>query len=220
MAAKAPVKTTAMMIENLKMGEAVCEVLRKTPVRHVVYISSDAVYADCDQPLTEISCAQPQSLHGIMHLARETMLSQGFSGPLSILRPTLIYGRDDPHNGYGPNRFYRLALRGQEIQLFGNGEERRDHIWVEDVAQVVCEAVIHQKEGYFNLATGELATFRTIAEICVEVAGRRGVKITTIPRVQPMPHGGFRPISVARLRASFPEFHPVGIRKGLEVAFR
>ena len=29
--------------------------------------------------------------------------------PVGILRPTLVYGANDPHNGYGPNRFRRLA---------------------------------------------------------------------------------------------------------------
>jgi nucleoside-diphosphate-sugar epimerase len=41
----------------------------------------------------------------------------------------------DPHNGYGPNRFRRLAAAGQEIVLFGGGEERRDHVLVDDVAR-------------------------------------------------------------------------------------
>ena len=28
---------------------------------------------------------------------------------LCIVRPTLVYGANDPHNGYGPNKFIRLA---------------------------------------------------------------------------------------------------------------
>ena len=47
---------------------------RKRPVAHLVYISSDAVYADGPLPLTEASPAAPTSLHGAMHLAREQML--------------------------------------------------------------------------------------------------------------------------------------------------
>ena len=46
----------------------------------------------------------------------------------SILRPTLIYGEGDPHNGYGPNKFMRLAKKNEDILLFGKGEELRDHI--------------------------------------------------------------------------------------------
>jgi UDP-glucose 4-epimerase len=45
------------------------------------------------------------------------------------VRSTLIYGEGDPHNGHGPNRFRRLAAAGQEIVLFGEGEERRVTCW-------------------------------------------------------------------------------------------
>ena len=117
--AKAPVKNEAMLIENLQMGKAVCEALQKSSVKHVIYISSDAVYADSDSPLSEHSCAQPGSLHGVMHLTREVMLVNAWQGPLCFLRPTLIYGSGDPHNGYGPNRFMRQAKKGEDIFIFG-----------------------------------------------------------------------------------------------------
>ena len=127
-----------MMLENIGMMAAVCEAVAKQPVAHLVYVSSDAVYADGPLPLTEASPAAPTSLHGAMHLAREQMLlSIAGSTPLAILRPTLVYGAGDPHNGYGPNRFRRQANRGETIVLFGEGEERRDHVDVDDIAEIV-----------------------------------------------------------------------------------
>ena len=68
-----------------------------------------------------------------MHLTREAILKDNFNKILCILRPTLIYGPGDTHNGYGPNRFINLALKNKSIPIFGNGEEKRDHIFVEDV---------------------------------------------------------------------------------------
>jgi len=38
-----------------------------------------------------------------MHLTREMILKNKFNKILCILRPTLIYGPGDSHNGYGPN---------------------------------------------------------------------------------------------------------------------
>ena len=73
-----------------------------------------AVYADDAHPVTECSTIAPSTLHGLMHVARELMFQSDFHGPLAILRPTLIYGAADPHNGYGPNRFRRLADRRLE----------------------------------------------------------------------------------------------------------
>jgi len=204
-AAKAPVKSEAMLIENLRMCESACEALKQTPVNHVVYISSDAVYSDSDSPLTERSCAQPGSLHGIMHLAREVMLSNAYSGPLCILRPTLIYGKEDPHNGYGPNRFLRLASKGEEIVLFGEGEERRDHVWVEDVAELVSRVILHCSKGILNIATGTVMSFKELAELSIHLSGKTSI-IKSTKRVGPMPHNGYRPFDPKSTIAAFPDF--------------
>src|SRR5438477_2838285 len=69
--ARAPCKNTEMLIENVRMAAAVCAALVTRPVAHVVYISSDAVYRDSRELLSESSCAEPGSLHGAMHLVRE-----------------------------------------------------------------------------------------------------------------------------------------------------
>ena len=53
-----------MLIENMVMARAMVHALAAVPLAHVVNISSDAVYADSDRPLTETSCASPGSLHG------------------------------------------------------------------------------------------------------------------------------------------------------------
>ena len=116
-----------------------------------------------------------------MHLARELMLKATVKAPFAVVRSTLIYGEGDPHNGYGPNRFRRLAAAGQEIVLFGEGEERRDHVLVDDVAEIVCRVIEHRSRGTLNIATGEVYSFRDIAERVAAMAkpgwrcaGRRG----------------------------------------------
>ena len=162
--ALAPVKTSAMLLDNLRMGAAVTTALRQQPVAHVIYVSSDAVYRDSDGPLEETSCAEPGSLHGVMHLAREVMLKAEVAAPLAIVRPTLIYGTNDPHNGYGPNRFRRQAAKGETITLFGEGEERRDHVDVRDVADLIARIAAHRSTGVVNATSGEVVSFRTLAE--------------------------------------------------------
>jgi UDP-glucose 4-epimerase len=215
--ARAPVKSNAMLIDNLRMMDAVTAALAITPVKHVVYVSSDAVYADSARPLTENSCAQPASLHGVMHLAREVMLANAWNGPSCILRPTLVYGGGDPHNGYGPNRFRRLAEKGQDIVLFGEGEERRDHVLVEDVAEIICRVVLHQSTGVLNIATGAVASFRQIAEATANLFGKAST-IKTTPRVGPMPHNGYRPFDATATRQAFPDFQYMNLDKGLRHA--
>ena len=61
-----------------------------------------------------------------MHLTREQILQKRFGQKLCILRPTLIYGKEDNHLGYGPNQFYQKSREGKSITLFGKGEEKRE----------------------------------------------------------------------------------------------
>lgn len=216
-AAKAPVKNHAMLIDNLRMMAAVCAAVAAVPPGHMVYVSSDAVYADSDAPLTEASCAQPASLHGVMHLAREVMLADATRAPLCILRPTLIYGAADPHNGYGPNRFRRLAHKGEPIVLFGEGGERRDHVYVGDVAEIVARCVLHKSEGILNIATGTVTTFRQIAGQVAALAPAPPA-IHTLPRSGPMPHRGYRAFDPAATSQAFPDFRYTPLATGLALS--
>ncbi|MCC7047741.1 MAG: NAD-dependent epimerase/dehydratase family protein [Alphaproteobacteria bacterium] len=217
--AQAPCKDAAMMVANLRMIEPVCAALARAPVAHVVYVSSDAVYRDAPLPLTEESCAEPGSAHGAMHRAREVLLADAARAPFAILRPTLIYGADDPHNGYGPNRFRRLAGEGKEIVLFGEGEERRDHVLVDDVAELLRLMLFHRSAGILNAATGAVASFRQVAEIVSGLAGGRSA-IRGTPRQGPMPHGGYRPFDSAATQRAFPGFRYTPLAEGLALAHR
>jgi len=212
--AKAPCKDLAMLRENILMAETVCGALARRSVAHVLYVSSDAVYKDSSSPLTEVSCAEPGALHGVMHLAREVALRASHAGPLAILRPTLVYGLDDPHNGYGPNRFRRVAAAGKEIVLFGEGEERRDHVDVEDVAELAYRMVLMRTDGAANAVSGEVVSFRELAEFAASAFEPR-VAVKGSPRTGPMPHDGYRPFDNRAVLDAFPGFQFRGWKEGL-----
>lgn len=211
----APCKDNQMLLKNISMMAWVCAAIEKSPPKHVIYISSDAVYADDTKPLTENSCAEPSSLHGVMHLAREVMLKQVCGMPLTVLRPTLIYGPGDTHNGYGPNQFHRLALEEKSITLFGEGEEQRDHVHIEDVIEIIYLVITHKSSGILNVATGALKSFRDIAQMVAAHADLPTI-IKTTPRKGPMPHGGYRPFDITACRNAFPDFRYLPLEEGLK----
>jgi UDP-glucose 4-epimerase len=216
-AAIAPVKNTGMLADNMRLVATIAAALGKVGVAHVVNISSDAVYADGPLPLTESSPMAPTSLHGAMHLARELAFVAEAGAPLANLRPTLIYGASDPHNGYGPNRFRRVAEEGNDIVLFGEGEERRDHVYVDDVAELIFKVLQHKSVGALNIATGEVTSFLEIARTIAALSGKE-IAVKQRPRVGPMPHNGYRPFDIAACRRAFPEFRHTPLRDGLEKA--
>jgi UDP-glucose 4-epimerase len=211
--ALAPCRTADMLRDNMVMAAALVAAGSGT-LAQIVNISSDAIYADAREPLTEASPKAPDSLHGVMHLAREIMFRSAVSAPLVMLRPTLIYGAADPHNGYGPNRFLRIAERGEPIVLFGQGEERRDHVLIDDVAELAARVIYRRSVGALNIATGTVTSFRDIAELVAGLSDRANPIVDT-PRTQPMPHDGYRAFDIACCRAAFPDFSFAPLSDGL-----
>ncbi len=204
-AARAPCKDLAMFAENVTMMRAMLTALSGVALSHVVNISSDAVFADAPLPLTEDTPTAPGTYHGAMHLLREVAFAMEIKAPLAILRPSLLYGAADPHNGYGPNRFRRLANAGEDIALFGEGEERRDHVLIDDLAELASRVLRHRSQGTLNVATGAVHSFKSVAEQVVAAAPHK-VAIAGRPRVGPMPHNGYRPFAIDACRAAFPDF--------------
>jgi nucleoside-diphosphate-sugar epimerase len=207
---------TAM--RNLAMGEQVCAALQRVPCAHAVYISSDAVYADSESLVREDSRCEPSTLYGLGHLIRERMVrvtAEACGIPWLVLRPTLVYGADDTHNSYGPNRFARQARDAGAIKLFGNGEEKRDHVFVGDAARLLGLCLRRRSSGILNLATGVSASFLEVAELCVAL-GRRPVALERLPRGGPITHRHF---DVSALVRAFPAFAFTQLRDGIAGAY-
>ncbi len=203
-------RDVATFMKNLTMVQHVCTALEKIQVNHIVSIGSDAVYHDDANPVTERSVCQPSGYHGMMHLARELMLTQTVKVPLALLRPSLLYGAGDTHNGYGPNRFRRLAAEGKPITLFGEGEEMRDHVLIDDVAEIVRLILLHRSAGVLNVATGRSVSFRSTAETVV--AGfPTPVPVTGTPRANPITHRHF---DITDTLKAFPNFRYTSFEDG------
>jgi len=210
----APAKTVPMLMQNVKMAEAVCAAFADVEVAHLVYISSDAVYADDAHPVRETSCCDPASFHGLMHLVRERALDATAKSkhiPYLIVRPSAIYGTGDTHNSYGPNRFVRTASRERTIKLFGNGEERRDHVHIDDVVNLIARCIQKRTDGILNIASGNAVPFAEVAQIISDLHGNV-VNIQGSPRQNPITHRHF---DTTRLLHAFPSFQFMPLRTGL-----
>lgn len=215
-AAKAPAKNFLDYLYNIRMCKNVIKSIDKTSIDHFIYLSSDAVFSDIKKKIREDSPKNPNNYHGKMHLKREGLLKKKFKGKLTILRPTLIYGIDDPHNGYGPNKFMRLAKKNKNIEIFGEGEERRDHVHIEDVSYIISKIIKNKTIGEFNIATGNLISFFDIAIKCINHIDSQS-KLIKINRMgKKLPHNGYRPFNVKKIKSFFKNKSIINIDKGIQ----
>jgi nucleoside-diphosphate-sugar epimerase len=182
----------------------------------VIYVSSDAIYPLEDSPINEKTLAAPVDLYGTMHLAREQMIAAASSAPVSILRSTMLYGAEDTHNAYGPNRFLRQAGREGRITLFGAGEELRDTLAVNDAARLVWQVALHRSHGVLNLASGRSIS---LADMATKIAAcfSSPIRLNSAQRRVLITHRWF---DVSAIRQAFPDFVFTPLEEGLAQAVR
>jgi UDP-glucose 4-epimerase len=197
-------RDVATLMKNLRMAEAVASAMAAVKCRHVIYLSSDAVYGFGNGVVDETTPTDPTDLYGVMHKAREViMMSAVPAERLAILRCTLVCAADDTHNSYGPNRFRRQAAADGKIILGGEGRETRDHVFADDVAELVRLTLMHRSRGLLNAVSGRSHAFADVARMVAaqfnppaEVAFTGGGGRVT--------HRHFDPTA---LHQAFPEFH-------------
>jgi UDP-glucose 4-epimerase len=195
-----PARNLSDYQNNLIIINNIIKSINKNQINKIIYISSDAVYSDTKKKINEKSKTVPTSIHGLMHLHREHLLRLFFKDKLIIVRPTLLFGSVDPHNSYGPNKFIREAKKGKNIFLFGKGEEKRDHLYVHDLADIIIRIVINKKikNGIFNAVSGRVLSFYKIAKIVQNKYPK--IKILETKRTGPMPHLGLRQFSNLKIK--------------------
>ena len=192
-----PVKNISMYEKNIKMMINFLNLKHIKKLNHIFYLSSDAVYSDVNT-IVETSDTNPNSLHGSMRIVREKMLLR-LNIPTTFFRPTLVYGIGDPHNGYGPNKFIKDIKKNKNIVLFGKGEEKRDHIYINNFSDIVSNLIINRKKGVFNIATGNVISFKNIAKKLLKITNSKKTIIYK-KRKGPMPHGGYRAFNIDKIK--------------------
>ena len=200
-------------VDNVAMGAAVCNAVRNRSCAHVVYMSSDAVYPFTNSAIREDAPTASTSLYAVMHLARETMLRNLNGPPLAILRVTQVYGAGDPHGAYGPRRMVRSALSEGRIVLYGEGQETRDHIHVDDVSSIMSEVLMRRSHGLVNIATGRSTSFAALADLVAQGCGG-SIRIEHDPPRMPVLH---RQFDTEALRAAFPGRPGIALESGIEI---
>ena len=204
--------TIQTLMANLRMAEQCCS-LAADRLSHLVYLSSDAIYGN-DSLIRDDSVPAPMNCYAQAHFLREYLIrtaADQWGCPCLVLRPTGIYGPGDTHSSYGPNRFLKTALADKSINLFGGGEELRDHIYVGDVVRLIALSLFRRSAGSLNLATGRSHTFSQVAALAAD-AVPHPVAIRSFPRRTPITHRHF---DISELIRAFPTFRFTDLAEGI-----
>ncbi len=206
--------------DHMAMIARVARLLSDGPIRKCLYVSSAAVYGDgtTNEAITEEAPVNPDTQYAMAKLAGELLMTQAavaVSTPAVILRACRIYGPGDPNLvSYGPAQFIKTAHERGVIELFGEGEERREYVFIDDAARAVRRLAGDASTGVYNLANGRPASFATVAG-AIQRLLPGPVAVRHRPRYRPVTHQAFVP---AKLMAACPDLVWTPLEDGLTVA--
>ena len=156
----------------------------------VVFAGTRQVYGRPDYlPVDEKHLVRPADINGVNKAAGEyyhLLYNNVFDVRACSLRLTNVYGPRQliKHNRQGfIGWFIRLALEGQEIQIFGDGSQLRDFVYVDDAADAFLRAGAGDTcDGdVFNVGGDEPISHRDLAQMLVRIAGRGSLRFVEWP---------------------------------------
>ena len=166
----------------------VLEEASKAGVKKVVLASSAAIYGDNPVvPKVETMYPEPKSPYGITKLDGEYYMEMfRTTGQVNTgcCRFFNVFGpRQDPKGAYAAAVpiFMEKAIKGEDITVFGDGEQTRDFIYVKDIVGALTYVAEHPEvTGVNNVGYGGQMTINKLAEIIIEAAGSSS-KIVHLP---------------------------------------
>lgn len=161
--------------QNIFLAEKVSQACKENNVDKLIFISSISVYSDQTKlPWNEEQKNEPKNYYGLSKLISEDIcrlnLEQAVT-KLVILRLAHVYGPNEKNN-YMINLFMRKAFNKKSIHVKNVSENRREFIYVKDVADAiitVCKKNISDKKMILNVGTNDVLTNQEVAKIITDV---------------------------------------------------
>ena len=161
---------------NVLATQKLLEACKGMRIKKFMYASSSSVYGDSeDLPLREDSSLKPVSPYGVTKLSGEYLSYsywKNFNVPVVSLRYFTVYGpRQRPDMAFC--KFMRAILKGDTIDIFGDGEQTRDFTFYSDVVESNILAMKSRVVGEaFNIGGGSRVSVNKVLATIQKIAGR------------------------------------------------
>ena len=157
------------------------EAARSAQVKRLVFASSGAPFGEANPRIHEELAPHPVSPYGASKLAGEGYCSayyRTFGLEAVALRFGNVYGPGSTHKGSVVAKFIRQAFAGETLEIYGDGTQTRDFVYVDDLIKAIWQAATVPGVGgeVFQIATNRETTLHELTELLVEELGNAGVK--------------------------------------------
>ena len=162
---------------NVLATQRLLEWARRTKLKRFVYASSSSVYGNTGKlPMHEDDLPRPLSPYGVTKLAAEHLCNlyhQNFRVPTVSLRYFTVYGPGQrPDMAF--HRFIKAILNGDQLVIYGTGEQTRDFTFIGDIVEANLKAATtgHVEGRVYNIGGGTRISVNGVLEILKELSGK------------------------------------------------
>jgi len=214
-----------MMENNYRYSKTLLDWCQEAEVA-LLYASSASVYGAGAEFREERACERPLNVYGYSKFLFDQLVRRALpakTAQIAGFRYFNVYGPNEAHKGrmasVAFHAYNQLAAAGK-VQLFegsagyGNGEQRRDFVHVDDVVDVNLWFLEHREvSGIFNCGTGRAQTFNQLAAATInsvqgtehtarELAQRGFIEYIPFPAGLKERYQSFTEADLSRLRAA------------------
>ena len=163
----------------------VLESLRQHKVNKFIFASSGASVGEVTPPIHEEIAPKPVSPYGASKMAGEGYCSvyfRTFGLKTVALRFGNVYGPRSKHKSSVVAKFFKQALVGEPLEIFGDGTQTRDFIYIDDLVKAIMLAVRSDIGGeIFQIATYKESTVNEVAQMISDIIKKEtGKKVEII----------------------------------------
>lgn len=161
------------------------EAARQSGVGKFIFASSGAPLGEVTPPIHEEVTPHPISPYGASKLAGEAYCSVYFKtyGIKTVaLRFGNVYGPYSKHKSSVVAKFIRQALNGETLMVYGDGNQTRDFIYIDDLNQAIMQSAITDGIGgeTFQIATNKETKINELTNVLKEIFTQDGINNITI----------------------------------------
>jgi UDP-glucose 4-epimerase len=176
--------------KNVKIASTLAELQRKDLFKTLVHFSSSEVYGSAVHvPMREEHPLQPSTSYGASKAAQDLLLLSyynSFGNDVRIIRPFNNIGpaqNDFSYSAVVP-RTIRRILMGKEPEIFGDGLQTRDFIYVKDTCKATIKMALNDslKGQVINIASGKEITVKDLVNSICRLMGYNGRIVYRPPR--------------------------------------
>lgn len=159
----------------------VLEAARHHQVKRFIFASSGAPAGECEPPVHEELPPHPVSPYGASKLAGEGYCSayyRTFGVETVVLRFGNVYGPGSGHKNSVVAKFIKQAMAGETLEIYGDGRQTRDFIYIEDLVHAICLSQCTGDVGgeIFQIATNKETTVIEMTNLLISMLEKKNRK--------------------------------------------